>query len=128
MQVSGKVFVCDSIDQSGIDSMKRAGLSVDYKPEIKPAELIYSVKDYEVIVVRSRTKITKEVVDSASQAKIIARVGVGLDNVDVKAAEAKNIRVINAPEAASIAVAELAIGLMISLARNIPRADSETKK
>jgi D-3-phosphoglycerate dehydrogenase len=128
MQVSGKVLVCDSIDQSGIDSMKRAGLSVDYKPEIKPAELIYSVKDYEVIVVRSRTKITKEVVDSASQAKIIARVGVGLDNVDVKAAEAKNIRVINAPEAASIAVAELAIGLMISLARNIPRADSETKK
>ena len=128
MQVSGKVLVCDSIDQSGIDSMKRAGLSVDYKPEIKPAELISSAKDYEVIVVRSRTKITKEVVDSASQAKIIARVGVGLDNVDVKAAESKSIRVINAPEAASIAVAELAIGLMISLARNIPRADSETKK
>jgi D-3-phosphoglycerate dehydrogenase len=128
MQVSAKVLVCDSIDQAGIDSMKRAGLSVDYKPEIKPAELISSVKDYEVIVVRSRTKITKEVVDSAAQAKIIARVGVGLDNVDVKAAEAKNIKVINAPEAASIAVAELAIGLMISLARSIPRADSETKK
>jgi len=128
MQVSGKVLVCDSIDQAGIDSMKRAGLSVDYKPEIKPAELVSSVKDYEVIVVRSRTKVTKEVVDAAAQAKIIARVGVGLDNVDVKAAEAKKIRVINAPEAASIAVAELAIGLMISLARSIPRADAEAKK
>jgi D-3-phosphoglycerate dehydrogenase len=128
MQVSGRVLVCDSIDQAGIDSMKRAGLSVDYKPEIKPAELVSSVRDYEVIVVRSRTKITKEVVDAAASAKIIARVGVGLDNVDVKAAEEKKIRVINAPEAASIAVAELAIGLMISLARSIPRADAESKR
>ena len=128
MQVSGRVLVCDSIDQAGIDSMKRAGLNVDYKPEIKPAELVSSVKDYDVIIVRSRTKITKEVVDAAASARIIARVGVGLDNVDVKAAEEKKIRVINAPEAASIAVAELAIGLMISLSRSIPRADAESKR
>lgn len=128
MQVSGKVLVCDSIDKSGLESMKRGGLVVDYKPEIKPQELISSVKDYDVIIVRSRSKITKDVIDAATNAKIIARVGVGLDNVDTKAAEAKKIRVINAPEAASIAVAELAIGLMISLARSIPRADSETKK
>jgi D-3-phosphoglycerate dehydrogenase len=128
MQVSGKVLICDSIDQAGIESMKRAGLVVDYKPEIKPTELVASAKDYEVIIVRSRTKVTEEVIDAASHAKIIARVGVGLDNVDVKSAEAKKIRVINAPEAASTAVAELAIGLMISLARSIPRADSETKK
>jgi len=128
MQVSGRVLVCDSIDQAGIDSMKRAGLNVDYKPEIKPAELVSFVMDYDVIIVRSRTKITKEVVDAAASAKIIARVGVGLDNVDVKAAEEKKIRVVNAPEAASIAVAELAIGLMISLARSIPRADAESKR
>ncbi len=128
MQVSGKVLVCDSIDQTGIDSMKRAGLNVDYLPEIMPAELVSSVKDYDVIIVRSRTKITKEVVDAAAKAKIIARVGVGLDNVEVEEAEAKKIRVINAPEAASIAVAELAIGLMISLARSIPRADAESKR
>lgn len=128
MQVSGKVLVCDSIEHAGIDSMKRAGLNVDYKPEIKPAELVSSVKDYDVIIVRSRTKITKEVIEAAASAKIIARVGVGLDNVDVMAAESRKIRVINAPEAASIAVAELAIGLMISLARSIPRADAETKR
>ena len=127
MQVSGKVLVCDSIHQVGIDSMKRAGLTVNYRPEISSAELLSSVKDYEVIVIRSRTKVTKEVVDAAARAKIIARVGVGLDNVDVKAAETKKIRVINAPEAASTAVAELVIGLMISLARSIPRADAETK-
>ncbi len=128
MQVSGRVLVCDSIDKAGIESMKRSGLAVDYKPEIKPSELVSSVKDYEVIIVRSRTKVTKDVIDAAANAKIIARVGVGLDNVDVKSAEARNIRVINAPEAASIAVAELAIGLMITLARSISRADSETKK
>jgi D-3-phosphoglycerate dehydrogenase len=128
MQVSGRVLVCDSIDKSGIDSMKRGGLVVDYKPEIKPPELASSVKDYDVIIVRSRTKVTKDIIDAAANAKIIARVGVGLDNVDVKAAEARKIRVINAPEAASIAVAELAIGLMITLARSISRADSETKK
>lgn len=127
MQVSGRVLVCDSINQAGIDSMKRAGLNVDYKPEIKADELVKTVKDYDVIVVRSRTKVTKDVVD-ASNAKIIARVGVGLDNVDTKAAEAKKIKVINAPEAASVAVGELAIGLMISLARSIPRADAEAKK
>ncbi|HEX9677513.1 hydroxyacid dehydrogenase [Nitrososphaera sp.] len=127
MQVSGRVIVCDFIDQAGIDSMKRAGLNVDYKPEIKADELVKTAKDYDVLVVRSRTKVTKDVIE-ASNAKIIARVGVGLDNVDVKAAEAKKIKVINAPEAASIAVSELAIGLMISLARSIPRADAETKK
>lgn len=128
VQVSGNVLVCDSIDQVGIDSMERAGLTVHYKPDIKPAELVSSVKDYDVLVVRSRTKVTKEVVDAAVQAKIIARVGVGLDNVDVQAAEMKKIRVINAPEAASIAVSELVIGLMISLARSIPKADAETKR
>jgi D-3-phosphoglycerate dehydrogenase / 2-oxoglutarate reductase len=128
MQVSGKVLVCDSIHQVGIDSMKRAGLTVNYRPEISPATLLSSVKDYEVIVIRSRTKVTKEVVDAAARAKIFARVGVGLDNIDVKAAEAKKIRVINAPEAASTAVAELVIGLMISLARSISSADAETKR
>src|ERR671924_70739 len=128
MQVSGKVLVCDSIDQRGIDSLKRAGMTVDYKPEIRANELISSIKDYHVIVVRSRTKITKEVINAATNTKIIARVGVGLDNIDVMAAEATGIRIINAAEAAMNAVSELTIGHMISLARSIPLADAETKK
>ena len=128
MQVGGRVLVCDSIEQIGIDSMKRAGLTVHYRPEIGPAELISSVKGYDVLVVRSRTKVTGEVVDAAPKVKIIARVGVGLDNIDVKAAEAKKIKVINAAEAASTAVAELVIGVMICLARSIPRANTETKR
>ena len=128
MLATGKVLICDSIDQIGIDSLIRAGMTVDYKPDIKMNELISSIKDYQVIIVRSRTKITADIIDAANCAKIIARVGVGLDNIDVSAAEAKNIRVINAPEAAINAVSELAIGNMISLARNIPYASTEMKK
>jgi D-3-phosphoglycerate dehydrogenase / 2-oxoglutarate reductase len=128
MQVSGKALVCDTIDQAGINSLKGAGMTVDYMPEITKDELILYAKEYDVIIVRSRTKITKEVINSASNAKIIARVGVGLDNIDLNAAESRNIRVINAAEAAINAVSELAIGHMISLARCIPYADAETKK
>lgn len=128
MQISGKALVCDSIDQTGISSLRAAGMTVDYTPEITSDELISRAKDYQVIIVRSRTRITKEVINAAINAKIIARVGVGLDNIDLDTAQTKNIRVINAAEAAINAVSELAIGHMISLARSIPYADSETKK
>ena len=128
VQGSGSVLICDSIDQSGIDILKKAGMKVDYKPNILTDELISIVKDYQVILVRSRTRITREVIQVASNAKIIARAGVGLDNIEVKAAEERAIRVINAPEAAMNAVSELTIGYMISLARSIPHADREMKK
>ena len=127
MQVSGKVLVCDAIDQKGIEVMKKSGLQVDYKPEIKPDELIGTVKNYDILVVRSRTKVTREVIDANAKMKIIARVGVGLDNIDVKYAESKGMQVINAEVAAMTSVAELVIGLMLSLARSIPRADVAIK-
>jgi D-3-phosphoglycerate dehydrogenase len=128
MQVSGRALVCDSIDQSGINALRGAGIMVDYIPEITPDELVSRVKQYQAIIVRSRTKITKEVINAAINAKIIARVGVGLDNIDLNAAELRNIRVINAAEAAINAVSELAIGHMVGLARSISYADSQTKK
>lgn len=102
---------------------------VDYQPEINANQLSTIARDYDVIVVRSRTKITKEIIQaSAPSVKIIARVGVGLDNIDINEAEANGIHVINSPEAAANAVSELVIGLMLSLARSIPFADIETKK
>ena len=128
MQSSVSVLICDSIHQSGIDILKKAGMKVDYKPNILTDELLSIVKDYEVILVRSRTRITREVIQVASNTKIIARAGVGLDNIEVKAAEERSIRVINAPEAAMNAVSELTIGNMISLARSISHADREMKK
>ena len=129
MHHNNRVLICDSIDNSGIESLKKSGMVVDYQPEIKPDQLNSIAKDYDVLVVRSRTKVTKEIIEaSAPNVKIIARVGVGLDNIDIHEAEANGIRVINSPEAAANAVSELVMGLMLSLARSIPFADIETKK
>jgi D-3-phosphoglycerate dehydrogenase / 2-oxoglutarate reductase len=124
-----RVLICDSIDNSGIESLKKSGMIVDYQPDINSAQLGLVAKNYDVLVVRSRTKISKEIIEASAQnVKIIARVGVGLDNIDVKEAEARKIRVINSPEAAANSVSELVIGLMLSLARKIPFADTEMKR
>lgn len=128
MQVEGKVIVCDAIDEIGITILKKAGLVVDYKPEIQPDDLLTTVGESNVIIVRSRTKITKKVIDAAPSVKIIARVGVGLDNIDTEYAESKGIKVLNAAEAAMNAVSELVIGHMIALSRSIPKADDGLKK
>ncbi len=128
MNIKGKVIICDAIDETGIKSLKNSGLTVDYIPDISAQDLISKVAEYNVIVVRSRTKITKEVIQNAKNTKIIARVGVGLDNIDTDEASKQNIEVINAGEASISAVSELVIGLMLSLSRNIPFANNETKK
>ena len=127
MQVEGRVIICDTIDDTGISILKKAGLVVDYKPDIEFDELIASVGDCDVIVVRSRTKITKTIIDAASKVKIIARVGVGLDNIDTNYAQSRGIKVLNAAEAAMNAVSELVIGHMLALSRNIPKANDGIK-
>ena len=127
MNIKGKVIICDSIDEAGIKILKNAGLTVDYLPEISFDDLKSKVNEYNVIVVRSRTKITKEIIEKAKNTKIIARVGVGLDNIDTEESKRYNIEVINAGEASITAVSELVIGLMLSLSRNIPIANYETK-
>lgn len=127
MQTEGKVIICDSIDDVGISILEKAGLVVVYKPDIESDKLLTSVNDCDVIVVRSRTKITKTVIDAAPKVKIIARVGVGLDNIDTSYAESKGIKVFNAAEAAMNAVSELVIGHMIALSRNIPKANDGIK-
>lgn len=128
MQITGNILVCDPISKIGITILKKAGLNVVDKPSITNSELLSEVKNYDVIVVRSRTRITNEVISNAKKAKIIARVGVGLDNIDVDSARQNNIEVVNSPESAINAVAELVMGLMLSLARNLPLADREMKK
>lgn len=127
MQVEGRVIVCDAIDDVGITILKKAGLVVDYKPEIDPDGLLGAVREFDVIIVRSRTKITKQVIDAAPNVKIIARVGVGLDNIDTEYAESKEIKVLNAAEAAMNAVSELVVGHMIALSRGIPKANDGMK-
>jgi D-3-phosphoglycerate dehydrogenase len=107
--------------------LEKNGLKVTYEPEITPEQIAEKIGSFQVVVVRSRTKMTRELIEKADKCKIIARVGIGLDNIDQEAAKEKNIRVINAVEGAITAVAELVIGLMLSMAREIPRADREIR-
>ncbi len=123
MAFDDTVLVCDEVDPSLNKILRDNGLSVSYEPEITPAQLLEGAGRYDIIVVRSRTTITREIIEKAGRCKIIARVGVGLDNIDLDAAKARNIRVINAAEGAMTAVAELVLGLMLTLARNIAYAD-----
>lgn len=122
-----KILVCDSIHEDGVKMLKEAGFQVDLDTAITPEELIEKIPSYEAIVVRSRTKVRKEVLEVATNLKAVARAGVGLDNVDLVTAKELGVKVINSPEAPSNAVAELIIGLIFSLARNIAEADGIMK-
>ncbi|MFB0501136.1 MAG: D-2-hydroxyacid dehydrogenase [Candidatus Bathyarchaeia archaeon] len=127
MKPKARVLVCDPIHEEGMEKLRQAGFEVDAKPVISHEELRSSVSNYDALIVRSRTKVTKEIIEAGTQLKIIGRAGVGLDNIDLETAEKQGIAVLNTPEATAEAVAELTIGLMISLARNIPLADRATK-
>ncbi len=128
MGFSESVLICDQVNPILNKILEENGLKISYEPEITPEQIKEKIGDFHIVIVRSRTKITKEMIDKANNCKIIARVGVGLDNIDLNAAKAKNIRVINAVEGAMNAVAEQVLGLMLSLARNIARADREIRK
>lgn len=123
-----KVLVCDSMARKGLDALSSAGFEVTYRPDISYDEVLASVGGYEVVVVRSRTQITRQVIEAGRKLKAIGRPGVGVDNIDVKAAEEAGVAVVNTPEALTNAVAELVLGLMISLSREIPRADASMKR
>ena len=127
MSLNQSVLICDQVNTTLKEILEKNGLKVTYEPEITPEQIAEKIGTFEVVVVRSRTKMTRELVEKANKCQIIARVGVGLDNIDQDAAKEKNIRVINAVEGAITAVAELVIGLMLSMAREIPRADREIR-
>jgi len=124
MNFDESVLICDKVNVILNKILQDNGLKTTYEPEITPEQLSEKIADYEIVIVRSRTKLTKELIEKTTKCKIIARVGVGLDNIDLEAAKAKKIRVINAVEGAMNAVAELVIGVMLSFARQIPIADS----
>jgi D-3-phosphoglycerate dehydrogenase len=123
MSFDDSVLICDEVDPVLNKILQDNGLKVSYEPTITPEQILEKIPTFNIVIVRSRTTITKEIIDKAENCKIIARVGVGLDNVDQEAAKAKNIRVINAVEGAMNAVAELVLGLMLSLARQTARGD-----
>jgi len=127
MSLNQSVLICDQVNPILKEILEKNGLKVTYDPEITPEQIAEKIGTFEVVVVRSRTKLSRELIEKADKCQILARVGIGLDNIDQDAAKEKNIRVINAVEGAITAVAELVIGLMLSMAREIPRADREIR-
>jgi len=123
-----KVLVCDPIHEEGIEKLRQAGFDVDVNPMIVPEKLRKAVSNYDVMIVRGRTKVTKEIIEAGRRLRVIGRAGVGLDNIDVETAKKRGIVILNTLESAANAAAELTIGLIISLARSIPRADHSMKE
>jgi D-3-phosphoglycerate dehydrogenase len=122
-----KVLVCDPIADQGVEIMRQAGIEVDVEAGLAPEELERTIGDYDVIVVRSATKVRKPIIEAARNLKLIIRGGVGLDNIDVEYAQAKGIEVMNTPTASTNAVAELTVGYLFALARHLPQTTASLR-
>ena len=123
----GKVLICDPVD-SVLREKLNGKFEIDYKPEISAQDLLKIVENYDVIVVRSRTKITKEVISRAKNLKIIARAGIGVDNIDTDFAEEKHIKVVYAPGSSTESVVEITLAMMVIGARSLYIGIENTKK
>ena len=121
-----RILVTDPLDPAAVQALRKAGHDVDER-KLRPEELLREIPPYDALLVRSETKVTKAVLGVADNLKVVGRAGVGVDNIDVNAAKERGVAVVNAPLAASNAVAELTIGHMLSLARMLPRADATTR-
>ncbi|WP_456400246.1 hydroxyacid dehydrogenase [Mesoaciditoga sp.] len=122
-----RILINDPLAKEAVDILKNAGFDIDEK-EYSKEELIEKIKEYDGIIVRSATKVTKEIIEAADKLKVIGRAGVGLDNIDLKSAKEKGIKVLNTPTANSISVAELVFAFMISLSRHVVRGTTGLKE
>jgi D-3-phosphoglycerate dehydrogenase len=121
------ILISDGLDEKG-QSILRQSATVDDRTDISADDLLNAIVGYDGLIVRGRTKVTASVMGAASRLKVIGRAGVGVDNIDLEAAKKHNITVVNTPMSTTVAVAELTFGLMLSLARDIPRADGAMKQ
>lgn len=123
-----KILVSDPLSEEGLKILKNEKeFQVDVKTKLAPEELKKIIKEYDALLVRSSTKVNKEIIEAATKLKVIGRAGVGLDNVDVKAASKRGIIVMNTPGGNTISTAEHTISMILSLSRNIPQAASSIK-
>ena len=123
-----KVLISDSLDNIASEILKKNNISVDTKTNLSPEELKKIIDNYDGLIIRSATKVRKDLIDSLSNLKIIGRAGAGVDNVDVEAAKNKNIIVMNTPGGNTNATAEHTIGLIFALQRKITAANETTHK
>jgi D-3-phosphoglycerate dehydrogenase len=112
------ILICDAIAEDGLEILRRIG-NVVVKTGLSEAELIEEIPAYDAVMVRSATKITRPVMEAAAKLQIIGRAGVGVDNIDVPAATERGVIVVNSPAGNTVAVAELALGMMLSLVRRL---------
>jgi D-3-phosphoglycerate dehydrogenase len=122
-----KVLICDATDPKALKLIEEAGIEVVNQPDITPEELLEVIPEYPCMVVRSRTKVTKAVLDAGTSLKSVVRAGVGLDNIDVAYAQEKGVKVLNTPSASTQSVAELTVAYLMALARNIPLMTASMK-
>ncbi len=122
-----KVLISDKLSPAAIDIFRARGIATDVKTGLTPAELRGIIGDYDGLAIRSATKVTKELLDAAPNLKVVGRAGIGVDNVDVKAATARGVVVMNTPYGNAITTAEHAIAMMFALARQIPEASASTR-
>jgi D-3-phosphoglycerate dehydrogenase len=122
-----KVLISDKLEKEAVDILKAKGLQVDINTELTPEQLKEKIKDYDALIVRSKTKATKEIIDAANKLKVIGRAGVGVDNIDIPAATARGVVVMNAPAGNTMSAAEHAFALMMALSKNIPYANGLLK-
>jgi D-3-phosphoglycerate dehydrogenase len=122
-----KILITDGLDESG-QAILRASAKVDDRSGISADDLLKIIPEYDALIVRGRTKVSAPVFEAGTRLKAVGRAGVGVDNIDLEAAKKKGVTVVNAPISTSLAVAELAFGLMLALAREIPRADAALKQ
>ncbi len=123
-----KVLVTDSLAAQGLAILEQSpGLEVEARPGLAPGELLEAIRDAEALVIRSGTKVTADVIAAGEKLRVIGRAGIGIDNVDVAAATARGIVVMNTPEGNNVTTGEHAIALLISLARHIPQATASMK-
>jgi D-3-phosphoglycerate dehydrogenase len=121
-----KVLISDDLSPRAVEIFKERGVDVDMKVGLKPDELKAIIGDYDGLAIRSATKVTKEILEAAHALKVVGRAGIGVDNVDIPAATARGVVVMNTPFGNSITTAEHAIAMMFALARDIPQANTST--
>ena len=122
-----KVLITDNVDAEGIDLLQK-NVPTDIKRGLSPDELIAVIGDYDALVVRSETKVTERVIEAGRNLKVVARAGIGVDNIDLDAATRAGIAVVNAPIGNTVAAAEHTMALMLALARNVPQAYASMKE
>jgi D-3-phosphoglycerate dehydrogenase len=122
-----KIFVADDVSESGLEPLRRAGFEVEKKTGLTVEQLREVLPDYDGLVVRSETKVTPDVMNAATRLRVIGRAGVGVDNIDVPAATARGIVVMNAPDGNTITTAEHTMALLVSLARRVPQANTSLR-